>query len=95
MQVVLQEHPSEVFHKICVPHYNLCWLANYSMLDCWLGKRFADLRLLVFKSIFSEKDQGRENETFNDFSFFCYRLHMSLTAGCEKKMIMILLGEIF
>ena len=20
----------------------------------------------------SEKDEGRENETFNDFSFFCY-----------------------
>ena len=30
---------SEVFHKICVPHYILCWLVNYSMLDCWLGKR--------------------------------------------------------
>ena len=34
------------------------------------GKKIADLGLLVFKS--SElKDQGRENETFNDFSFFC------------------------
>ena len=33
-----EEHPSEVFHKICVPHYILCWLANYSMLDCCLGK---------------------------------------------------------
>ena len=57
------------------------------------GKKFADLGLLVFKSIFSGETpvQGREN----DFSFFCYSLHMSLTAGCEKKLLMILLGEIF
>ena len=51
------------------------------------GKKIADLGLLVFKSIFSEQDQGRENETFNDFSFFRYSLHMSLTAGCGKKKL--------
>ena len=49
----IEEHPSEVFHKICVPHYILCWLANYSV-RLLAGKKIADLGLLVFKSIFSE-----------------------------------------
>ena len=98
-----QEHSSEVFHKICVPHCILCGLANYSMLDCWLEKSLlswdcsgaAPLDRNEAKFAWSRLDQGRENETFNDFSFFSYSLHMSLAAGREKKLIMILLGEIF
>ena len=43
----------------------------------------------------SEKDQGRENETFNDFHS-CYSLHVSLIAGWENPPDnMILLVEIF
>ena len=73
-----EEHPSKLFHKICVLHYILCWLANYVRLLA--GKKIADLGLLVFKSILSEKDQGRENV---------------INCWLGKKLIMILLGEIF
>ena len=54
------------------------------------GKKFADLGLLVFKSIFSDgnlrvKRTKEEKMKHLMTSFFCYNLHMSLTAGWEKK----------
>ena len=76
---VIEEHPSEVFHKICVPHYILCYLANYSMLDCLLGKKFADLGLLVKLTLVP---LCWIETTLN--LLFCFCLHMSLTAGWEK-----------
>ena len=69
-----------MFHKICVPHKHLVLAGKLFYVRLLAGKKIADLGLLVSKSIFSDEN-----------SFFCYSLHMSLTAGWEKKLIMILL----
>ena len=88
----VEEHLSEVRTKY-VFHITSCagWQIFYVRLLA--GKKIADLGMLVIKKIKSIFSEGPK--TFNDFSFFCYSLHISLTTGWKKKLIMILLGEIF